>query len=376
MTAARSLALIARADRTWQLEEQASLLVEAVSLAREADDLDAEYAARMRLVPNSAIRFEVSEAVTHLAWCVVRHDSDPTRFPRRASGTEDLLYLEDWTLRQLALSDALSPVQVEDLIAEHARRLGPGAGEHALGTLGALHAWALGDVALASAHIGAALRVPGDGLAHCVRCTRDIAAQIAEAAGDAAAVVMAVDDFATDPCDDLDQPASALSRGLFAWLASDRREDADSAYGVAVRRVAARPTTAEVRGRLARYALVTGRLDEAVGHVEAALPYVHGSALATHLRLGALREIAAVLAGLQRRGLGERCLTGVDVPSVRPLLPARGEGWTVATAAPVVLTAARELAGRFDARAGTMFHVEQLQRTVCGAESQVPGPLL
>ncbi len=363
MSAARALALLERADSTWQVEAQGELLDEAIRLAREAADPDVEYAARMRAMPNAAVRFAVGEAVTHLAWCLGRHETDAQRYARRLPGTEDLLYLEDWGLRQIVLSDALPPDRVESLVAAHAARLGDGAGEHALAVLRALQAWAAGDVPAASTRIDAALQIPGDAMTHCTRCTRDIAAQIHEAGGQWEKVAAAVDDFVSDPCGDLDQPASALSRGLFAWRKAGRIEDAEAAYAKASREVSGRETTPEVLGRLARYALLTARPDEALAHVESALVWVKGPALATHLRLGALREVSAVLAGLESSGLGARRLRSADDPRARLLLPPRDGGWTVAEAAPVLHEAARVLAARFDDRAATTFHVEQLARS-------------
>ncbi|WP_084074572.1 hypothetical protein [Demequina sp. NBRC 110052] len=365
MTVARALELIERADRTWELRAQAMLLDESIALAREANDAGVEYAARLRAVPNAAMRFEVSEAVTHLAWCVARHDDDPASHPRRLDRTEDVLYLEDWALRQLALSDALAPARVTELIDAHERRLA-GTGPHAVSVLRALHAWALGDADAAAAHIDEAILTPGDAMTHCIRCTRDIAAQIADSAGRVEAAIAACDDYAAEPCVDADQPASALSRGLFAWTAMGRMPDAEAAYASASRRVQARPTTPEVLGRLARYALATGRFDEALKHVESALPWAMGSALATHLRMSALRELAAVLSGLEAAGLGSEPLSTAGDPRVGRLLPTGHQPWTVAQAAPRAVAAARHLAERFDARGGTTFHVEHLERTLTG----------
>lgn len=362
MTAAHALALVRRADATWNPEAQAELLDEAIRLAREADDPKLEYAARMRAVPAAALRFAVGDALTHVAWCVSRHDSENARFPRRLPGTEDLLYLEDWCLRQICLSDAVGPGDVETLIDAHERRLGPGSGDHSVAVLRALHAWACGDLVAAIEAVRRALALPGDAMTHCTRCTRDIAAQIFEAAGDHASVVTVCDDYLTDPCTDLDQPASALSRGLFAWHTSGRGDEAESAYRKAAGEAAPRETTPEVLGRLARFALAAGRDDDALAHVEAALPWVFGPSIATHLRLGALRELSAALTGLDLRGLGGRELRAARDPRTSPLLPARTEGWTVSSARPALVREARELAARFDARAGTMFHVEQLER--------------
>lgn len=366
MTVARALELIERADQTWELVAQAMLLNESVALAREAGDASVEYAARMRAVPNAAMRFEVSEAVTHAGWCLARHRAEPTRFPRRLDGTEDLLYLEDWALRQLALSDALEPARVEALIDAHERALS-GTGAHSVAVLRALHAWTIGDLASATDAIRDALATEGDPMTHCTRCTRDIAAQIGEAAGDTAAVLAASNDYRADPCDDADQPSSAFSRGLFAWTVAGRATDAESAYISASRRVSARPTTPEVLGRLARYALLTGRIDAAIEHVDAALPWVVGPALASHLRLAAMRELTAVLASLDARGHGARVLSTADDPRVAPLLPRRDADWTVEEAVPAVRAAAQRLAERFDARGGTTFHVEHLERTLAAA---------
>ena len=71
--------------------QERALVDQAIALAVESGDEVVEYHARMRLTASAKQTGDTDTMLSSFAWCLAKHDSDPTRFPADIDNGSDRL---------------------------------------------------------------------------------------------------------------------------------------------------------------------------------------------------------------------------------------------------------------------------------------------
>lgn len=356
--------LLEEIDRTpWGPAEQA-LVAQAVSLAQEIGDDRLEYQARMRQTASANMGGATDVMLNSFAWCLARHDADPTRFPADIdNGGADLMWQFKWMASALRSSPAFSQEQIAAVLDDmdaHYRRAG-------LGMSGVLtarfeDAWDSGRFDDAERLRVQLEATPRDEHSHCDACSRSqVAGFFVDTDRDAEAIRL-VEEMIEGGFSCGEEPEHALSRVLLPYLRAGRFDEAKTAHLRSYRLAKDNPDNLTIVANNIVFCAVSGNEARALSLVERHLPWLAHDGLNVDAHFIALGAFAFALDRVSAAGHGETPVRGADAGPLAPFFGEHDGVWTASDVAATCWATAERIGAEFDARDGGDAHTERLRR--------------
>jgi|GEM_PF-707173 len=352
--------LLERADGTPYGPESRALLDEALRLALESGDPEAEYAVRMRLVAEAEMSGDTDSVLSNFAWCAAHNDSDPARFPTQVGGN-DLLWFYKWIPATLASNPGFARTDVLAAIdAMEKRYREAGVGLH--GVLQARFSEAVnsGHLDEAERFRGELLSTPQDDYSHCEACSRAEQVDYLFTLGRDEEALALFDEIMDQGLSCGEEPESVMATVLLALLRADRDEDAERAHRLGYRMVKQNPALMPAIARHVEFCAVTGNHARALRLLERHLAWLAHDELDAQAHFTTLLRVAVATQVITAGGHGALAVRGSDDRSLASVLGEHAGTYTVEQFSDAAWAAAQELGGAFDRRDGSDAHAKRL----------------
>ncbi|MDR6868098.1 tetratricopeptide (TPR) repeat protein [Microbacterium resistens] len=369
--------LIEEIDRTpWGLHEQ-NLVAEAVALATEIGDDQLEYQARMRQTASANMGGLTDLMLNSFAWCLARHDADPSRFPADIeNGAADLLWQFKWMASSLRSSPAFAPEQIAAVLDDmetHYRTAG-------LGMSGVLMARFEDAHAAGRLDEAEELRVrieatPRDSHSHCDACGRSQIAGFFAETGRETDTIRLVEEMIEGGFSCGEEPEHALSVSLVPYLHQGRGEEAKSAHLRSYRLSKDNPDMLGTIARSIVFCAITGNEARALSLVERHIGWLAHDRLNVQAHFSMLAAIGTTLDRVAAVGHGGTPVRGADAPELVPFFGEHEGAWTAAELATAAWAAAERIGRSFDVRDGSDSHARRLKDARALAEERFDVPI-
>ena len=368
--------LLAKIDDTYWGPEERAMIDEALALTQQLGDEPLEYQVRMRLTASAARTGDNDAMLSSFAWCLAKHDADPTAFPTVLIGEmSDLMWQFKWMAGAIYSSPAFTLAQgkaVLDDMEAHYRK-------ENLGLSGVLmarfeHAWKTGDIEGAKALRTELQTTPRDDHSHCDACGRSELAGFAAETGDEAQALKLVDEIIEGGFTCGEEPEHALARTLVARLRAGRLDEARDQHIRSYRLARDNPDNITIVAHDLAFCAITGNEARGLAMLERHLPWLSYDALNELGQFNLLLAMWAVLESVLRVAQGDQVVRGANRADLAALFGPHDAPWTVAELTPVMLAAATKLADAFDARNGNAYYAGKIasQRALLDEHYDVP----
>lgn len=371
-------ALFQQIDHTaWGAEER-ELTARAVAMAVELGDEELEYRARMRQTSSANQGGDTTLLLSSFAWCLAKHDADPTRFPSDiGNGGADLMWHFKWMASTLRASPEFSTEQIQAVLDDmEAHFRAEGLGLSAVAMARFEDAWGSGRLAEAEERRLVLEATPRDDHSHCDACGRSqLVGYFADTDRDADAIRL-VEEMLEGGFGCGEEPEHALARSLLPFLRAGRFADAKRAH---LRSYRLARDNADNLGMVATnivFAAITGNEARALAMVERHVRWLAHDALNVAGHARALRSFGIALDAVTRSGHGSSVVRGADAHELVRFFGEHDGPWTAAELAPVAWAKAAEIGARFDARNGTTAFADVWARDRRVAELRFDVPIL
>ncbi|AGP30723.1 hypothetical protein A606_05380 [Corynebacterium terpenotabidum Y-11] len=347
-------------------EEERDLLREALALAQETGDSDAEFRIRLCLTASYRQIEDNASFLTHFSAAVGFHDRDPQRFPGRGDGTyPDLFWQYKHAVHVVTMSVLFSRAQAEAMLDQmDAHFRAAGVPETAVDI-------ERRDDAIVNGHPATALALQAkidmlggeDPFDDCVTCRWAGQMDLCLATGDsegADAALRQILEAGNVGC--VMEPETALARYMLLALENG---DAEFATWAQQTSAAANPAFQGLNtvGQHLEFLGVTGNYTRGLGMLQRYQRGLLTDPLSTGEHFGLLAGAWVLLAATSRAGFGDVLVSGSGASDLAVFYGDAGEtgdtgntgdtDFTVADLAARCEAAARSLAERYDARNGT-----------------------
>lgn len=333
-----------------------------LAAAQERGDLDAEFAARMRLTAEGVMSGISELALANFAWCAAKHAEDPARFVGPADDSSDTIFWQyKWMPGLLSGSPAFSAAQIFEVLDDFEATYRK-AGLPLSAVAGAQFETAIGmgrvDDAVRLGEIAA--QTPRDDFSSCAACTPANYVDLALLRGDEAEAIKIALQVWDDGDGCAEEPESMLSRVLLPLLRAGNTERALEAYEYSYDSARGEADQVENQSLAALFASITGNHDIALAITERHLAGLGHGALRERDQIKAGLNFAVVLdryAAARRADVAVRASTNA---ALQGLVPDAGRPLRVPELASVLWGIAEDLAARFDERNGTDYWAQRL----------------
>jgi tetratricopeptide (TPR) repeat protein len=369
--------LFAEIDTTsWGVRERA-LVDEAVQLAVETGDEQLEYQARMRLTASAKHLGDTDAMLASFAWCLAKHDEDPSRFPTDLdNGAADLLWQYKWMAGTLASSPIFARSDIEavlDDMHEHYERAGIGLS--GVYTARFEEAWSSGRMEEAERYRSQVAITPRDDHSHCDACSRgQFSGFLAETGREQEALTL-VDEIIEGRFSCGDEPESALGRALLPFLRSGRIDDAKAAHLRSYRLSRDNPDKISIVSQHLVFCAVTGNEARGLAMLERHIDWLAHDPLNVAAHFTTLTAYGVLLDAIDRAGHGDTPVRGANAPALQKFFPQRDGAWTVRELAAASWSAAESIAAAFDERNGNDHHAVLVLRARALADEHYDVPI-
>jgi len=336
-----------------------------VAAAQERDDLDAEFAGRMRLTAEGAMSGITELALANFAWCAAKHAEDPERFVGDVDDPSDTIFWQyKWMPALLRGSPAFSSAQIDEVLADFDATYRK-AGLPRSAVVGAQFENALGMGRIADAvRLGElAANTPRDDFSSCAACTPSNFVDLALLTGDEAKAIEVAVKTWRDGESCAEEPESMLATVLLPLLRAGRTKEAVEAYELVYAASRSEADQVDNHSYAALFASVTGNHQLALTLVERHLSGLGHGALRERDQLAAGLNFAVVLERFAAARTANVAVRASTATALQGILPDAGRPLTVPELAEVLWGLATDLAARFDERNGTDYWGQRLARS-------------
>ena len=356
-------ALIARIEDTAHGQDVA-LVREAIALAQQHELPVWEY--RLRVWLNSALMAAGDDdgLLVSFAKTLAIHDSNPEKFPLDAGDGEHLLFQYKWVAEQLNNSPTYSLAQINATYADMERRFRE-SGHSMSGYLQIRFSSAVdrGEFDEAAKYYTQLQATPSDELSHCEACSRAEAAHYHVERGDSERALELYEEIFSGGLACAEEPEHSEASAMFLHL---RRGDVARAKALHYKSLAAVKQNIDPGPMLLahiEFCVVTGNVARALDLAEQYPSVFRTPLLNGALQFKALTVLALLADALVDAGQGGRTIHGTAAPEVSRLLDViESRERTATEIAPLAWARAQTIADQFDARNGTAYYNERLER--------------
>jgi|GEM_PF-2110226 len=325
-----------------------------LALATEAQDLDLEFGARMRLTAYAVMSGVSDLALTHFAWCLAKHKEDPARFAGDVNSRPGSIFWHyKWMPGLLTGSPAFDAEQIDSVLADFEATY---------------RAAALPLSALATARMETAIRMrkpdeaerwakelkglPDDAYSSCEACVPSNYVDLDLLQGDDEAAAKRALKMWKKGVSCGDEPETMLANSLMAMVRTGRNDKAVEAFTYVYEQSKGDPEDLGHIAKCVLFAAATGNEERAFTMIERHLGWLAHDALGESEHRDAAASFAVALTRLERAGYGNVVVRGSADPKLAAVLPAAPAPRTIAELALVMWQLAEDLTARFDARNG------------------------
>ena len=355
--------LFERIDSTPFGPEERALIDQAVALAVEAGDEQLEHLARMRLTVSAKNSGDTDAMLASFAWCLAKHDEDPSRFPADLGDDgADLLWQYKWMAGTLAASPIFSRDQIDAVHADmHAHYERAGVGFSGYITSRFDEAWRNGRLDEAATLREQLAVTPRDDYSHCDACVRsEAAAFLAETGREESLILIAEMLDGGFSCGD--EPENALSQALLPYLRAGRLDEAKSAHLRSYRLSRDNADKISIVANHLVFCAVTGNEARGLALLERHISWLAHDGLNVSAHFSTLLSYGALLDAIDAAGHGDTVVRGAESPDLVSFFGEHDGTWSVRDLAVAAWRAAAEIGAAFDERNGNDYHASRIAR--------------
>lgn len=361
-TAAAIEKLFDEIDETPFGAQERALIDQAIALAVEAGDEELEHLARMRLTVSAKHSGDTDAMLSSFAWCLAKHDSDPTRFPAEAGQSgADLLWQYKWMAGTLAASPIFSRDQIDAVHAdmhEHYERAGVGLSGVIMSRFA--EAWQNGRLDEA-AELEQELRItPQDDYSHCDACVRSEAAAFLAEAGKEDEALALIEQMLEGGFSCGDEPENALSEALIPYLRAGRFDEAKSAHLRSYRISRDNADKISIVANHLVFCALTGNEARGLTLLERHISWLAHDGLNVRAHFSSLLAYGILLDSIDRAGHGDTVVRGADSPDLVSFFGEHEGPWSVRDLAGAAWAAAGVIGAAFDERNGNDYYATRI----------------
>lgn len=357
--------------------EERRLIDQAIALAVEAGDEQAEHLARMRLTVSAKHSGDTDAMLSSFAWTLAKHDSDPQRFPADlGDGGADLLWQYKWMAGTLAASPIFSREQIDAVHADmqqHYERAGVGLSGVITSRFD--EAWQNGRLDEAAALREQLVITPRDDYSHCDACVRSEAAAFLAERGHEDEALTLIAEMLDGGFTCGDEPENALSQALLPYLRAGRLDEAKSAHLRSYRLSRDNPDKIGIVANHLVFCAVTGNEARGLSLLERHISWLAHDGLNVGAHFSTLVAYGVLLDAIDSVGHGDTVVRGADSPDLVSFFGEHDGPWSVHDLAAAAWAAAGVIGAAFDERNGNDYHASRMARAHALADEHFDVPI-
>ena len=357
--------------------QERALVDQAVALAVESGDEVIEYHARMRLTASAKQTGDTDTMLSSFAWCLAKHDSDPTRFPADIdNGSADLLWQYKWMAGTLGATPIFGRDEIDAVLDDmrvHYERAG--LGMSGVYTAQFEDAWSNGRIEEADRLRVKIAETPRDEHSHCDACGRSqLSGFLAELGREDEAITL-VEEMIEGGFSCGDEPEFALSRTLIPYLRAGRLDEAKSAH---LRSYRLSRDNADKIGIIANHLIfcaVSGNEARGLALLERHISWLAHDGLNVGAHFDTLLACGVLLDAIDAVGHGDTVVRGADSPDLVSFFGGHDGPWSVHDLAAASWAAAGVIGAAFDKRNGNDYHASRITTAHALADEHYDVPI-